>query len=185
MLDEMLALLYSHPQVNVDVGFISWALPRAEFHAHLRRLVEAGLGRRVMFGSDQMIWPETLPVAIEAIEVATFLSAEQKRDILHNNAARFLRLTPGASRARRNITSETSRFERILADSRLDLDSATCSRVAKGRSPSGLNGRLSFSDISARLRLASLVSARRGRRQSRDSSSQRNFSIQSSCGLST
>jgi predicted TIM-barrel fold metal-dependent hydrolase len=97
MLDEMLALLYSHPQVNVDVGFISWALPRAEFHAYLRRLVEAGFGRRVMFGSDQMIWPETLPVAIEAIESATFLSAEQKRDILHNNAARFLRLTPGAS----------------------------------------------------------------------------------------
>jgi hypothetical protein len=97
MLDEMLALLYSHPQVNVDVGFISWGLPRAEFHAYLRRLVEAGFGRRVMFGSDQMIWPETLRVAIEAIESATFLSAEQKRDILYNNAARFLRLTPGAS----------------------------------------------------------------------------------------
>jgi hypothetical protein len=44
-----------------------------------------------------MIWPETLGVAIEAIESATFLSAEQKRDILYNNAARFLRLTPGAS----------------------------------------------------------------------------------------
>jgi predicted TIM-barrel fold metal-dependent hydrolase len=26
-----------------------------------------------------------------------FLSAAQKRDILYNNAARFLRLTPGAS----------------------------------------------------------------------------------------
>jgi uncharacterized protein len=50
-----------------------------------------------MFGSDQMIWPETLRVGIEAIESATFLSAEQKRDILYNNAARFLRLTPGAS----------------------------------------------------------------------------------------
>jgi predicted TIM-barrel fold metal-dependent hydrolase len=97
MLDEMVALLYSHPQVNVDVGYISWGLPRGEFHAYLRRLVEAGLGRRVMFGSDQMIWPETLRVAIEAIESATFLSSEQKRDILYNNAARFLRLTPAAS----------------------------------------------------------------------------------------
>ena len=50
MLDEMLALLYSHPQVNVDVGFISWGLPRAEFHGYLRRLVEAGFGRRVISG---------------------------------------------------------------------------------------------------------------------------------------
>ena len=45
----------SWPEAKLDVGFISWGLPRAEFHAYLRRLVEAGFGRRVMFGSDQMI----------------------------------------------------------------------------------------------------------------------------------
>jgi predicted TIM-barrel fold metal-dependent hydrolase len=93
LLDEMLALLYSHDQVNVDVGVISWVVPRAEFHSHLRRLVEAGFGKRVMFGSDLMIWPDTLRLAIEAIESAAFLSAEQKRDIFYNNAARFLRLS--------------------------------------------------------------------------------------------
>jgi uncharacterized protein len=32
-------------------------------------------------------------LALEGIETATFLTAEQKRDILYNNAARFLRLT--------------------------------------------------------------------------------------------
>jgi uncharacterized protein len=31
--------------------------------------------------------------AIEAIEQAPFLTEEQKRDILYNNAARFLRLS--------------------------------------------------------------------------------------------
>ena len=31
---------------------------------------------------------------IEAIESATFLTPTQKRDILYNNAARFLRFTP-------------------------------------------------------------------------------------------
>lgn len=46
-----------------------------------------------MFGSDQMNWPGTIERAIEGIESATFLSAEQKRDILYNNAARFLRLS--------------------------------------------------------------------------------------------
>ena len=47
-----------------------------------------------MFGSDQMIWPETIDAAIEAIESAEFLTPEQKRDIFYNNAARFLRLSP-------------------------------------------------------------------------------------------
>jgi hypothetical protein len=45
-----------------------------------------------MFGSDQMQWPETIDGAIEAIESADFLTAEQKRDIFHNNGARFIRL---------------------------------------------------------------------------------------------
>ena len=45
-----------------------------------------------MFGSDQMRWPQKIGEAIEAIREAPFLSEEQKRDILHDNAARFLRL---------------------------------------------------------------------------------------------
>lgn len=45
-----------------------------------------------MFGSDQMHWPETIGRAVDAIESAEFLTAEQKRDIFYNNAARFLRL---------------------------------------------------------------------------------------------
>jgi len=45
-----------------------------------------------MFGSDQMWWPETIGMAIKAIESAEFLTAEQKRDIFYNNAVRFLRL---------------------------------------------------------------------------------------------
>lgn len=93
MLDDTLALLWTHPQVHVGVGVINWGLPRPEFHRYLRRLVEAGFGKRVMFGSDQMVWPEALEFAIQAIESATFLSEEQKRDILYNNAARFLDLS--------------------------------------------------------------------------------------------
>ena len=92
LIDEMLALLFYHPQVNVDVGIISWQLPRAEFHRYLRRFIDAGFGKRVMFGSDQLLFPEMIRVAIENIESAEFLTAEQKRDIFYNNAARFLRL---------------------------------------------------------------------------------------------
>jgi uncharacterized protein len=93
MLDDLLAVMWTHPQVYIDVGAISFALPRAGFHDYLRRIVEAGFVKRVMFGSDQMIWPEVLEVAIQSIEQAAFLNPEQKRDIFYNNAARFLRLS--------------------------------------------------------------------------------------------
>lgn len=91
--DETIALLYSHPQVYVDISADNWGVARAEFHHQLKRLIDAGYGKRIMFGSDQMVWPQTIEVAIEAITEAPFLSEEQKRDILYNNAARFLRLT--------------------------------------------------------------------------------------------
>ncbi len=98
MLDDTMALLWAHPQVYVEVGVIVYALPRAEFYRYLRTLVEAGFGNRIMFGSDQMVWPEAIERAIASIESADFLSAEQKRDILYNNAARFLRLDGAAAR---------------------------------------------------------------------------------------
>ena len=94
MLDDLLAMLWTYPHLYVDVGVLDWALPRKEFHRYLQRIVEAGFGKRVMFGSDEMIWPETIGIAIESIETATFLTPQQKRDILYNNAARFLRLSP-------------------------------------------------------------------------------------------
>jgi predicted TIM-barrel fold metal-dependent hydrolase len=92
LIDEMMSMLYSHPQLYVDVAGNDWSLPRKEFHSHLRRLMEGGFGKRILFGSDAMIWPRTIEVAIQSIESADFLTAEQKRDIFYNNAARFLRL---------------------------------------------------------------------------------------------
>ena len=94
MLDDLLAVLWTHPQVYVDTGAIAWALPRKEFHHYLQRIVEAGFGKRVLFGSDQMIWPDVIEMALESIDSATFLTAEQRRDILFNNAVRYLRLPP-------------------------------------------------------------------------------------------
>lgn len=94
MIDDLLATMWTHPQLYVDVGAIGFALPVGGFHAYLQRIVEAGFGKRVMYGSDQMIWPETIDVVIERIENAGFLTADQKRDILYYNAARFLRLSP-------------------------------------------------------------------------------------------
>lgn len=92
MLEDLLTIMYAHPQVYVGVGVIVYTQPRPAFYRFLERIFEAGYGKRVMFGSDHMVWPETIERSIRVIEEAPFLSDEQKRDILYNNATRFLRL---------------------------------------------------------------------------------------------
>ncbi len=94
MADQLRALMFSHPQVYVDLGGIIYTEPRAAFYRFLQEIVDAGYADRIMFGSDQMIWPGIIEPAIRVIEEAPFLTSAQKRDILYNNAARFLRLSP-------------------------------------------------------------------------------------------
>jgi len=45
-----------------------------------------------MFGTDQMIWPKLMATSISVIQNADYPIPDQKRDILYNNAVRFLRL---------------------------------------------------------------------------------------------
>ena len=91
-LQETTAIMHMYPQVYADLAAIDWLRPREAFHEYLRALVREGFGKRLMFGSDQMVWPEGIGMAIEGIESARFLTEEQKRDIFYNNAVRFLRL---------------------------------------------------------------------------------------------
>jgi predicted TIM-barrel fold metal-dependent hydrolase len=91
-LEEIKAIMSVYPQVYADLATINWIIPGEEFHEFLKDLIRAGFGKRLMFGSDQMIWPESIGMAIEGIESAKVLTKEEKRDIFYNNAARFLRL---------------------------------------------------------------------------------------------
>ncbi|MBD7988188.1 amidohydrolase [Luteimonas sp. Sa2BVA3] len=91
-LQETKALMYVYPQLHADISVINWIIPRQEFHDYLQALMTAGLGDRLMFGSDQMVWPEAITLAVEGTDSAPFLTPAQKRAIFHDNAARFLRL---------------------------------------------------------------------------------------------
>jgi len=93
LLDEMIAVMQTYPNVYIDIGGNTWPYPRAYFYAQLKQFIDAGFGKRILFGSDQMLWPELIEISIEIVEQAPFLSEDQKRDILYNNAARFLRLS--------------------------------------------------------------------------------------------
>jgi predicted TIM-barrel fold metal-dependent hydrolase len=94
MLDRTMALMWAFPQVYVDIAVLDWALTPQELERYLGTLVRAGFGRRILFGSDQMVWPETIDRAVAAIRSANYLTPQQKSDILYHNAARFLRLEP-------------------------------------------------------------------------------------------
>jgi hypothetical protein len=91
-LEETIGILNVYPQVYADLSAIDWLEPG--FPSYLKELIRYGFAKRIMFGSDQMTWPDAIGRAVEAIGKAGFLTAEQKRDILYNNAARFLRLSP-------------------------------------------------------------------------------------------
>jgi len=91
-LDDMKAMLYLYPQLMVGTGVLQFQIPRHEYHAYLEGLVKAGFADRIMFGSDQMVWPGAIGEGIDAINEAPFLTFSQKKAILHDNAARFFDL---------------------------------------------------------------------------------------------
>src|ERR1700738_3411201 len=92
MIDNMLTLLQANSHVYVDVAGLIWSYPIKEVNRYIARLGDGGLWDRVMFGTDQLLWPKLMAYSIGIIQNADYLTSEQKRDILYNNAARFLRL---------------------------------------------------------------------------------------------
>jgi predicted TIM-barrel fold metal-dependent hydrolase len=89
--DEAIVLMKAYPQVYCDISAVSVFMPKTVWEPNLKKLYEAGLGDRIMFGSDYFGMVEEHLKAILAID---WLSESQKADILYNNAARFLGLTP-------------------------------------------------------------------------------------------
>ena len=89
-----LMLMTMYPHVYVDIGALSWTpiagdmLEPFLIEVKRRRMLD-----RVMFGSDQMRWPEAIALAIDRVNRLEFLTGEEKQDIFYDNAAKFLGLT--------------------------------------------------------------------------------------------
>ena len=98
MIEEMLTLLQANSHVYVDVAGLIWSYPIKEVNRYIERLVDAGFEDRVMFGTDQLLWPKLMAYSISIIQNADYLKPQQKRDILYNNAARFLRIDKAQSK---------------------------------------------------------------------------------------
>ena len=93
--EEALRLMMAYPHVYADLGVVLWvhAMPKYYGTEFLKRAKEFGMLDRVMFGSDQMVWPHGIELSLDQFASFDFLTQDEKRDILYNNAARFLNLS--------------------------------------------------------------------------------------------
>jgi hypothetical protein len=93
--DETFAIMNLFPNVYVDIGVLTWHddYTRESVKEFLIKACKYGFIDRIMYGSDEMVWPGAIGLSIDFIENADFLTDKQKRDILYNNAAKFLRLS--------------------------------------------------------------------------------------------
>ena len=92
--EHTLRMMDYYHHLYTDIAVLLWVAPNPQRHVRefLANAKEAGVLNRVMFGSDQMLWPEATDLSIEFLNSLDFLTESELRDIYYNNAARFLRL---------------------------------------------------------------------------------------------
>ncbi len=71
---------------------LNWILGKKLFNRMLEEAVNTVGSDRILFGSDQMVWPQMITPAVESIRDAPFLSDQNKRNILGENARRLLKI---------------------------------------------------------------------------------------------
>jgi predicted TIM-barrel fold metal-dependent hydrolase len=92
--ENALMLMTMYPQIYVDIGALSWTPIAGDLlEPFLREVKRRRMLNRVMFGSDQMRWPEAIALAIDRVNRLDFLTVEEKQDVFYDNAAKFLGLT--------------------------------------------------------------------------------------------
>lgn len=98
--DETVTLMREYPNVYADISVINnpRIVPPQAFATMMRALLDAGLGNRIMFGSDNF----DISTTLASLDALPFLDAARKQAILHGNAERFFRIesNPQAVRAR-------------------------------------------------------------------------------------
>jgi uncharacterized protein len=88
-----LMLMTMYPHIYVDIGALSWTPIAGDLlEAFLNEVKRRRMLDRVMFGSDQMRWPEAIALAIDRVNRLDFLTVEEKAHIFYDNAAKFLEL---------------------------------------------------------------------------------------------
>lgn len=92
--EHAIRLMAYYPQLYTDVAVMLWVEPNTQryIRVFLKNIKHAGYLDRVMFGSDQMVWPYAIEKSVNFLNSLDFLTKKEKEDIFYNNAARFLKL---------------------------------------------------------------------------------------------
>lgn len=92
--EHALRMMAYYPHLYTDIAVMLWVEPNTQrfIKTFLADAKHAGYLDRVMFGSDQMIWPDAVERSILFLNSLGFLTKKEKENILYNNAARFLKL---------------------------------------------------------------------------------------------
>ncbi|MDA0985727.1 MAG: amidohydrolase family protein [Bacteroidetes bacterium] len=92
--ENALRLMLQYSQLYTDLGVVLWVHEHTMDYAEqfLRKAKKYGLVDRVMFGSDQMVWPHAIEKSINQLNSYDFLTEEDKKKIFYDNAVKFLKL---------------------------------------------------------------------------------------------
>jgi len=90
--EHSVRMLSLYRQLYIDIAVLLWAEPLVKNYAVrlLKLAKEAQVLDRVMFGSDQMVWPGAISRSVEFLNSMDFLTKEEKQMILYDNAKKFL-----------------------------------------------------------------------------------------------
>ncbi|NGP89927.1 amidohydrolase family protein [Fodinibius halophilus] len=86
---QAIELMKTHPNVYADMSILNSIYPDKIHKKLLKDFIEAGLGDRIMFGSDNV----PIGSMIKGLNSFKFLSDEERRNIFYDNAATFFRLS--------------------------------------------------------------------------------------------
>ncbi len=90
--ENTLRMMDGYPNLYADLGVELWLHPLTKDYGvrFLKSAKQYGVLGRVMFGSDQMVWPEAISSSINFLNAMDFLTKEEKQIILYKNAGKFL-----------------------------------------------------------------------------------------------
>jgi len=89
--EKLIGVMTRYTNVWADVSVLNWENDE-DFQSAIQRFRKAGLMDRVLFGSDQCLWPELIGRAVRNTDA--FLTKEEATKVFRLNACRLLGLSP-------------------------------------------------------------------------------------------
>ena len=93
--ENTLRMMDAYPNLYADLGVSLWLHPLTKDYGtkFLSLAKKYGVLDRVLFGSDQMVWPQAITSSLDYLNALPFLTKAEKEMILYTNAKKFLGIT--------------------------------------------------------------------------------------------